>query len=256
MLHSQVLGAGPPLVLLHGLFGAGENLRVIAKALADHREVHMVDLPNHGQSPHLNTSDYLAMSDAVDEYLRSLDGPTAVIGHSMGGKVAMCSALRSPELVTHLIVLDIAPRRYSPSHREIIKALRSLALADLESRGDAETRLSQSIPSRPVRSFLLKNLIQDDEGFRWKLNLPVLDSDYEKILGWPADQLQNLTFAGPTQFVAGARSDYLKPERDRDEINRWFTDADIAVIANAGHWIHSDAPEQVIERVDRVLGRA
>lgn len=253
MLHSQVMGAGPPLVLLHGLFGAGENLRVLAKQLASRREVHMVDLPNHGQSLHTEHINYIMMSDAVAEYAQTLGRPVAVAGHSMGGKVAMCTALRAPDLVTHLVVLDIAPRSYNPSHEALMAALRSLNLQTLDSRGEADERLSGAIPSSAVRSFLLKNLAQDDRGFRWKLNLPVLQRDYAHILGWPQRELTGMKYENPTLFIAGGRSDYLKPERDHEEIARWFPTAEIAVVDDAGHWIHADAPHKVIEHMTAVL---
>lgn len=256
MLHSQVLGSGPPLIVLHGLFGAGENLRSIAKPLADRWEVHLVDLPNHGSSGHTDSADYETMCRLVIDYIRSLSGAVCLIGHSMGGKVAMGVALLEPDLVTRLVSLDIAPRSYEPSHVEIMDALIDLDLGGIESRSDADRKLADSIPSRAVRSFLLKNLVQENDEFRWKLNLPVIRRDYRDILDWPARAFEGLIYAKPVLFLAGERSNYLQPERDRQKIANWFPEAKISVVAGAGHWIHADATQQVLELVSSFLGEA
>jgi pimeloyl-ACP methyl ester carboxylesterase len=254
MLHSQVLGSGPPLVVLHGLFGAGENLRSIAKPLSSSWEVHLVDLPNHGYSHHTERCDYLTMSNEVIDYIRSLSGAVGLLGHSMGGKVAMAVALREAERVSRLVCLDIAPRPYAPSHVELMDALIDLDLAELESRSDADRKLSEAIPSRTVRSFLLKNLVHEDDEFRWKLNLTVLRRDYDHILDWPDAAFEGLSYGNPVLFLAGERSDYLKPERDRETIAEWFPDAELQTIKKAGHWIHVDAYEEVLERSRAFLG--
>ncbi len=253
MLHAQVLGEGPPVLFLHGLFGEGENLKSLARPLARNWQCHLLDLPNHGQSPHSDSTDYLQMSSAVAEYAGSVGSPVAVLGHSMGGKVAMALALKQPELVTALVVLDIAPRSYSPSHIHIMDSLLGLELNAIESRSDADQQLESSIPSKPVRSFLLKNLVSDGDGYRWKLNLGVLRSSYDSILGWPAESLADASYPGSATFAAGDRSDYLKPERDRKTIERWFPHSAIQVVEGAGHWIHAEKPEAVLHVLRTVL---
>ncbi len=238
--------------MLHGLFGEGENLRGIARGLEQHFSCVLVDLPNHGDSPHIDSIDYPDMADAVARTMRDAEpsaSPAFVLGHSMGGKVAMHLALRHPDLVRALVVLDIAPRRYEPSHTELIDALDALPLDSISNRTEADRALADAIPAAAVRSFLLKNLVRGESGLRWKLNVHGVKESYPAILSWDADG----TYTGPALFIGGTRSDYLRPERDCPVITTHFPEADIEMIEGAGHWIHADRQDEVVERVRAFL---
>ncbi|MFW5745813.1 MAG: alpha/beta fold hydrolase [Spirochaetota bacterium] len=235
-------GDVPALVMLHGLFGSGDNLRGLGRAFEDRFTVVYPDLPNHGDSPHSDDVGYGVLAEAVATLVERGDFPrVAVAGHSMGGKVAMRLALDRPDLVAALVVLDMAPRRYEPSHGAIFDALLALPVDEVESRADADRMLADAIPSRPVRSFLLKNLVKEDGAYRWRLNLPVLKREYVTILGWEGEG----AFEGPALFVGGAKSKYLDPARDDDLVRAHFPQARIEMLDGAGHWIHSERPDDV-----------
>jgi esterase len=170
----------------------------------------------------------------------------------MGGKVAMRLALDRPDLVGGLLVLDMAPRPYDPSHTEIIDAMLALPVGEVESRSDADRRLAESIPSRAVRSFLLKNLVKDDGAYRWRLNLPLLRREYDAILGWEGSG----SYDGPALFLGGTDSKYLKPRRDEELIRGYFPHAQIEMLDGAGHWIHSERPDDVAAHISGFLRRA
>ena len=254
-LAATSVGTGPGLVLLHGLFGAGDNLRALARGLEAERTVHLPDLPNHGDSPPSDRISYPVMADAVVDWIdRTFDAPIDLGGHSMGAKVAMFAALIAPERVRSLIVLDMAPRRYPETHRRIIAAMRSLPLEQIGNRTEADRHLARDIDVPAVRAFLLKSLARGDDGYRWKLNLPVIDRDYANILDWPAADLPaGASYPGPALFVGGGRSTYLEPDRDRELVLGYFPAAGIEILPGAGHWIHSDAPDAVTARVRRFL---
>ena len=235
-------GSGELLVFLHGLFGSGDNLRGVGRAFEADYTVLYPDLPNHGGSPHTNTFDYGLLGRAVaDAVAAHGSGPCLLVGHSMGGKVAMRLALEQPQLIRALAVLDMAPRTYDRSHIEIMDALLGLPLAEIESRADADRRLAQEIPSSAVRSFLLKNLVREAGAWRWRLNLPVLRRDYDSVLGWDGEG----TYEGPVLFIGGSASKYVKPDRDLELIRGHFPRARIEMIPDAGHWIHSERPDEV-----------
>ncbi len=244
-------GSGSALVLIHGLFGSGDNLRGIGRAFESEHTVHYPDLPNHGDSPHTGSVAWGDLASGVARLIEEQNAaPAIVAGHSMGGKVAMRLALDRPDLVAALVVLDMAPRPYDPSHHQIIDAMLELPTAEVESRADADRRLADAIPSRPVRSFLLKNLVKGDDGYRWRLNLPLIKRDYDTILGWEGAG----TYDGPALFVGGSDSKYVKPERDTELIHGYFPEAEIEMIEGAGHWIHSERPEEVERLVRRFTG--
>lgn len=252
-LHSRMHGEGPAVVFVHGLFGSGDNLRGLGRAFEETHTVVYPDLPNHGDSPRADAMDYGSVSSTVASLVaeRSL-APAVVVGHSMGGKVAMRLALDRPDLVRALVVLDIAPRRYEPSHVEIMKAMRSLPVNEVESRADADRRLADAIPSKPVRSFLLKNLVKDDDRYRWRLNLPVLEREYASILGWDGSG----RYEGPALFIGGTESKYLDPERDGDIVRDLFPRARIEMLHGAGHWIHSERQDDVRDLIREFLRRS
>ena len=247
----QSFGDGRPIVLLHGLFGSGDNLRVLARGLETHCRVLLPDLPNHGSSPHISSSTHEAMADAVEEFIhdQSLSNPI-LAGHSIGGKLAMLIALRRPERVPALISIDIAPRRYEASHREIMTAMRELPLGAIGGRRDADQVLEEALPNAAVRAFFLKNLVRDGEHYRWRLNLDAIAADYDALLGW---EPPGRTYDGPALFVGGEHSRYLQEERDTNTIRRQFPAAQIRMIPEAGHWLHVDKPEQLLTIMNRFL---
>jgi pimeloyl-ACP methyl ester carboxylesterase len=260
--------AGPHVVFVHGLFGQGKNWTTIAKGLADRHRVTLLDLPNHGHSPWTDRVDYLDMADMVAAELETLDGPAALVGHSMGGKVAMQLALRRPELLRALVVVDVAPTGYPESggrtddpdeeaspFAAFIAAMQAVDLDRLTTREDAEAALRDAVPSRTVRSFLLQSLVRDgmgaDGGWRWRLNLDALARDLGDLRGFP-DPPPGATFEGPVLWIAGANSTYVLPE-DRPRMDELFPSTRLVKIKNAGHWVHSEQPEIFLETLRRFL---
>ena len=246
-LHFKQLGRGEPLLLLHGLLGSADNWFGVAPKIAEAFHVHALDLRNHGQSPHSAAMDYPLMAADVDHFFAEQKMDSAcVIGHSMGGKVAMQLALNFPTRVKKLIVVDMAPRNYQRVHDKILSALLSLDLAALAIRQQAEDTLLGEIPSLNLRRFLLKNLGRDEGGrFFWKPNLRVLADSYghlcEPVGEGPA-------FGGPTLFIRGGRSEYVDAA-DGVEIRRRFPLAEVRTLPEAGHWVHADAPEEFVREV-------
>ena len=247
-------GAGPPIIILHGLFGAGRNWASIAASLADRHRVVTVDLRNHGESPWAEPHDYPALADDVARLIERLVArPADVVGHSMGGKAAMVLALDRPEVVERLVVVDIAPARSLNPAGGYVRAMRAVPLATCTGRTDVEAALTDAIPDAAMRRFLTLNLRSGPDGLRWPNNLEALERHMESILSFPTYP-PGRTFTKPTLFVAGGRSQYLRPEH-RPEIERLFPRARFAVIENAGHWVHADAPGPFIETVSRFLGQ-
>lgn len=247
MLHYEEAGSGRPLIILHGLFGSGDNWRSPAKDFAPHARVILVDMPNHGASPHTDDMHYLVMADAVRELIEHLElGPAVLLGHSMGGKVAMALALTQPELVRGLIVADIAPRSYMPRHTQIIAAMQEVAGATVSSRSEAEEILAAHIPSKSVRAFLLKSFRpQEGGGYGWSLNIDAIAECYEHLISWPAMEGR---YEGPVLFIGGGKSDYVDPD-DIDDIQALFPHAALESIDDAGHWLHVEQRETFTELV-------
>jgi pimeloyl-ACP methyl ester carboxylesterase len=268
-LASRTLGeAGPRVVFVHGLFGQGKNWTTIAKGLADRHRVTLLDLPNHGHSPWTDRVDYLDMVEMLAAELEQLGEPVTLVGHSMGGKVAMQLALRRPELLRALVVVDIAPVSYPPSggrtddpdeeaspFAAYIEAMRAMDLDSLSTRDDADQALRAAVPSRMVRSFLLQSLVREGlgagGGWRWRLNLDLLDRDLGELRGFPTPP-PGAAFGGPVLWVAGANSSYVLPE-DRPHMDALFPATRLVRIKNAGHWVHSEQPEIFLETLRRFL---
>jgi pimeloyl-ACP methyl ester carboxylesterase len=268
-LATRTLGeAGPRVVFVHGLFGQGKNWTTIGKGLADGHRVTLVDLPNHGHSPWTDRVDYLDMVELLATELEQLDEPVTLVGHSMGGKVAMTLALRRPELLRALVVVDIAPSVYPVSggrtddadeeaspFAAYIEAMQDLDLGRLEARADADGALQAAVPSRMVRSFLLQSLVREgvgaDGGWRWRLNLDLLARDLEELRGFP-EPPDGASFDGPVLWIAGANSTYVLPE-DRPHMDALFPSTRLVRIKNAGHWVHSEQPEIFLETLRRFL---
>lgn len=249
-LAASVKGEGPAVILLHGLFAAGDTLGGISRRLSREYQVHSLDLRNHGDSPHTESMSYPEMAADVLAYMDRAGLETAnLLGHSMGGKVAMEVALMAPERVARLIVADIAPVRYEPHHANIEKALRSLDPSQVRSRREADSVLAESIGERGVRQFLLTNLVPADGGFRWRMNVPGILACYDQIMAGPHS---NGVFEGPTLFIRGGESDYIQ-EQHRDAVTGYFPSADLKVIPEAGHWLHAEKPELFARICQRFL---
>jgi pimeloyl-ACP methyl ester carboxylesterase len=253
-LHTTSYGEdGSPIVFCHGLFGQGKNWTSIAKAFAQDHQVLLLDLPHHGRSPWPDHFDYLEMASQVADALP--DEPVTLVGHSLGGKVAMVLALRHPERVERLCVVDVAPVDYGSAGEfsGYIKAMRALDLDALESRSQASDALAEAVPSQTVRGFLLQNLRRGDDGWRWQPNLEVLGEELAEVTGWPGDELADETpYDGPVLWVAGGDSDYITDELAA-EMERWFPTSRRVTIKGAGHWVHSQRPEVFIEVLRRFV---
>jgi len=249
-LYTRVQGDGPPLVLLHGLFGSNDNLGRIARALADRFTIYAMDLRNHGRSPHGEAMDYptLAGDVATTMAAHGLER-AAVLGHSMGGKAAMQLSLTEPDRIARLVVVDIAPIAYHHGHDRELDAMRSLDLATLDSRADAEAALADAIPEAAIRQFLLKNLVRSDGGFAWRIPLETIEAAYADIAAAPVG---NNPFDGPTLFVRGGASDYV-PAGAETDIRARFPTARIETVAGASHWVHVQAPEAFLELIQGFL---
>jgi len=253
-LHFQSLGEGPPLLILHGLFGSGANWRSIGRRLATHHRVLLIDARNHGGSPHAAGMSYPQLAADVRALLDSENiAQAALLGHSMGGKTAMQLALETPARVSHLMVVDIAPAYSHHSHLPIIAALRTLDLATLERRADADAALAAAIPDRGLRLFLLQNLVATERGWRWRLDLAALRDAMPDLLGFP-DPEPGTRYPGPTRFVRGGRSDYLLPEHE-PRIRALFPAARVITIPDAAHWVHAEQPARLIESLNAFLAR-
>lgn len=244
-------GKGRPLLILHGLFGSGDNWRTLSKRFAEAFEVRLLDLRNHGRSPHVPEMSYRDMSEDVMGYMDAEGlGQASIIGHSMGGKVAMTCAFMYPDAFRRLVVADIAPRPYEAKHSDIFAALKAVRPSTLESRDEAARLLAEHISSRRIRRFLLKNLHRRKDGtFEWRMNVPVLEKAYDDLRSWPS--FGSATFPEPTLLIWGTESDYVTDE-DRDAFLESFPLARFAGI-RAGHWLHADAPDEFFRVVHEFL---
>lgn len=238
-------GRGAPLLILHGLFGSGDNWRSVARLLADRHRVILCDLRNHGASGHSPGMSYPEMAADLAETLDSLQLEAAhIAGHSMGGKAAMRLALERPQRVRSLTVVDIVPKPYLPHHNSVLRALSALGSHAPNSRKEADGVLARHIDLPFVRAFLLKSVAPDTDGvYRWTLNAQAIQAGYEQISGWPE---LDATFAGPVLFVHGSMSDYIV-EGDLERARQWFPAAELRDIAGAGHWVHADRRDQFCE---------
>ncbi len=256
LLHTSEIGeTGARLVFLHGLFGQGRNFATIAKTLQPEFRSLLVDLPNHGGSAWTEEFTYELMADAVAERLRDgfVADPVHVVGHSMGGKVAMVLALRHPELVDRLVVVDISPVGGGDQgeFEHLLDSLAALDLSTLSRRSEADERLAASIDDTRVRNFLLQNLRSSGSGFRWQANLDLLRRELATIGGFPEDLVS--TFDRPVLWLASERSPYVRPEHEAT-MRRLFPRTTQVTIKDAGHWVHSERPQVFVSALRRFLG--
>jgi len=253
-LFTHQLGAGKPLMILHGLFGSGRNWAGIARQLGARHRVHVLDARNHGASPWVPTMSYLDMAHDLAAYIDALGrGPADIIGHSMGGKTAMTLALTRPELVRQLIVVDIAPVTYRGSAQDpysaYIAAMQGLNLSLIRRRSEADAALSDVIADAAMRAFLVQNLEPVAGGYRWRINLEAIAANLSELTSFP--QLDG-QFDGLATVLAGELSDYVRP-RDEPAIRHYFPKSRIIVIDGAGHWPHADQPERLLALLRETL---
>ena len=249
ILHATMAGEGPPVVVLHGLFGAGRNFTAVQRALAARFRVLVLDMRNHGESPHAPDMRYLTLATDVRETLLALGiRKAAVIGHSMGGKAAMAMALQWPESVGRLLVTDIAPVAYQHGNASLAAALQAVPLTPALTRREADTILARSVPDAVVRPFLLQNL-RFDEQPHWRIGLNEIAAAVPDLEGWV--DLPG-TYSGPAVFVTGAQSDYVLQEH-RPIIRKQFPTARFVAVKNAGHWVHADNPAGFLSVLEAFL---
>jgi esterase len=245
-LFFRELGQGQPIIIMHGIFGSSDNWLTQARILSEHYRVFSLDLRNHGQSPHDNTFDYPAMANDLLLFIQEhqLVNPI-VIGHSMGGKVAMNFAVAHAEMLERLIVVDIAPRPYNLEHYVIIDGLKAIPIEMIQSRNEAEAALTPYVAEPDVRQFLLKNLQRKSEGgFTWKINLPVIDKNLSNI---GLDLQHEGKFEKPTLFIRGGRSKYVR-DQDWQHIKEVFPLAELETL-DTGHWVQAEKPKEFVEVV-------
>lgn len=250
-LNYRVYGEGPPLLVLHGLLGSLDNWVPHAQMLSACFQVFLIDLRNHGRSPHADEFNYDVMAADLAEFIAEQSlGPVNLLGHSMGGKVAMWFAQTHPGAVRKLIVVDMSPREYPPRYAGILDAMHALDLSQFKQRAEVDAALVSAAPDKNIRQFLLKNIGRDDRGnMCWKPNLPAIRANYQQVRSaLPTEP----GFNGPTVFVRGGKSDYLRDE-DVFQIQQTFPAATIETIANAGHWVHAETPEEFIQIITRFL---
>lgn len=257
-LNEQTLGRddGPVLIMLHGLYGSGSNWRSVAKPFADNYRIILPDLRNHGRSPHHPDMDYRSIArDVIALLERHAIGSAAVVGHSMGGKVAMALALMAPERVSHLMVLDIAPVIYAHKSEQssVIEALQALDLSRIQSRDDADEALADAIPKPLVRQFLLTNLQRSGDDWTWRIPLAQLSDALPSLLDWPSELTGS--WLGPAYFVYGGASDYVQAS-SRPAIDARFPGARYHCLEGVGHWVHAQAPAAFIEQLKDCLAES
>lgn len=246
-LHHQSLGQGQPLVLLHGLFGSADNWGSVAKHFSPYYQVVSVDLRNHGRSPHSDSQTYAEMADDLLELCDTLGlAQIHLLGHSLGGKVAMQFATQYPARVNKLIVVDMAPRAYEDEHTSLIDAMLALDTNQVSSRSEADKALSASIPNLMVRQFLLTNLVKVDHQLQWRINLPALKANYTHFRAAIAAH-----FDQPSLFIHGERSDYVQ-DSDVADIRQSFPKAQFISLPT-GHWVHAEQPQLFVEAVEGFL---
>ena len=248
-LHSKIYAdKGQNLIVIHGLFGMSDNWNTLGKRFAKYCKVHLIDLRNHGRSPHSTEFNYEVMCEDLLEYMvdNSIENPI-ILGHSLGGKVAMKFAFTHPDKLEKLIVADIAPKKYNTDfHKNLLATLYKLPLEDFEKRSEIDELLSLTYKDKGMRLFLMKNLYRnEDKKFAWRFNIDVL---LEKVHNIQEADFVNGKLNIPTHFIRGGNSDYINIA-DELLINKHFADFSICTIEGAGHWLHAESPERFYNEV-------
>jgi esterase len=239
-------GQGPPLIILHGLFGSSDNWFTVAKTFAATHHVYLVDQRNHGQSPHSDDFNYQLLAGDLIQFIQE-HGLKAVnvIGHSMGGKAAMNAAVNNPDPIEKLVVVDIVPKAYPVHHDKLVAGMKALSLGKLSSRTEADSMLAVHVPDANERQFLLKNLVRNNTGgFQWKINLNAIDAHLEELgegMKYPGK------FDKPALFIHGTRSKYFKTG-DEEEIKKIFPRARFVAL-ETGHWVQAEKPVEFANAV-------
>ena len=251
-LHYNIFGEGKPVIVLHGLFGSSRNWQSVAKTLSENFQIITPDLRNHGQSFHAESMSYTEMAEDVLELIKinSLDN-VSLIGHSMGGKVAMINALLHSHVIDKLAVLDIAPVSYEHRYGKLFQAMQNLPLDQIKNRNEAEEILNDQINDLFLTQFLLQNMVRAEDGFKWRINLPAIQSNIESISSFP-DMGNDKQYDKPALFLGGKNSHFVQPEY-HDEIKKHFPNAEIELIENTGHLLHIEQPEVVVERIRQFI---
>lgn len=252
ILHSKIVGSGEKhLLVLHGLFGQLDNWNTLGKYFGEEFTTHLIDLRNHGRSFHSDDSSLTAMTEDIVRYMDANDIEKAhLLGHSLGGRIAIDFAMQYQNKLDRLIVADMAPKAYEPHHNAIFKALKSVNFDEVSSRKDVENTIDQFIPEVGVRQFLMKNVYHAENGqYAFRFNLSSLDNYYEELIG---SELLKGKFDGPTLFLGGEKSNYILAE-DEMMIKERFPNAEIKKIANAGHWLHAENPKDFVTEVMNFL---
>ena len=244
----------PVIVLLHGLFGSSTNWGTVARHLSPDYHVLIPDLRNHGQSPHDPDCGYEAM---VADVLHLLDvegfNEATLVGHSMGGKVAMHLALNHPQRVSGLAVVDMSPVSYTHDFDDVVQGFRAVGLASIRNRSDADAQMASRVSLAGVRAFLLQNLVKRPDGWAWRLNIDALAAAQTEITGFPS-QAADAVFERPVSFIYGELSDYLTPAYE-PETRRLFPAATLCPVAQAGHWVYAEQPQGFMACLDSYLAR-
>lgn len=241
-LHFREYGQpeNPAVILIHGLLGSSSNLHSFARQLEQDYWVFVPDLRNHGKSPHAEAMSYPAMAQDLLALMDAQDIESAAfVGHSMGAKVAMWLALNYPEKVDRLMSIDMAPVSYKHDFDEVLSALKSLDLVDLQGRKAADDQLAEFLPIEGLRQYLLQNLVKANDGWKWRINLAAIEAEMGQITAFP--QAEGLVFPGIAWFVHGAKSDYVHPDYET-AIRQLFPLAKLRKVTDAGHWLYADQP--------------
>jgi len=248
-LNFKTYGTGKPLLILHGLFGMLDNWSTLARKFGEHFQVFTIDLRNHGKSPHQPEMDYKTLAEDVVAFIEKYQlKEVHLIGHSMGGKVAMKMAISYPYLLDQLIIVDIGSKAYKGNHNSIFEAFNSLDLSSIENRKQADKALETILPEFSVRQFILKNLARNADGqYYWRPAVEYIHNNYTNILS----AIEG-AYEGVTLFIKGEKSSYILPE-DHSIILQQFPQASITTIENAGHWVHAEQPIAIFETVKNFL---
>jgi pimeloyl-ACP methyl ester carboxylesterase len=250
-LNYKVFGdVGEDIIIIHGLLGSLDNFQTIAKQLSETYRVWLLDMRNHGRSFHSEEMNYEVMVEDVHEFMKSNQLAHAhLIGHSMGGKVAMNFALTYPELVNDLIIIDIGPKKYEGDHQVILKTMKDISLNDFSERSEIEEKISEKIHSQKIVQLMMKNLGRDQNTFFWKPNVEVILKNYRLLMDtMPKHQI----FNGKTVFIKGENSDYIEVD-ELEDFRKYFSEAQMMIVPNSGHWVHADQPEVFLQLLFKIL---